>query len=425
MKKKIFAWFSVPVLVIGLFITVAKSGGHGKNVLSEGLAEPVYPAQIDEDDFEAWSAYREENRLSEEFLLKHNLFACKTADALFKEGRENVVYSPVSLYYALSLAASGTSGETAEELCRFLEVDNPEANAVDAGKLYRSVYADEATGELKIYTSLWQDNTLRLKTEFLNRAAKDFYSSVHQVDFNSENTAVDMGQWVARQTKGTISPTISIEPSQVLSILNTIYYYDEWQDHFQKDQTKPDRFYPEKGGAVTVDFMNRKFGSHSFARGENYTRSELYLKGQGYMVFVLPDEGTSLKELTDSPSALLEALEGGEEMMGEVTFKLPKFTVDSDLNVRQMMERLGVRKLFSDGDFSAMTNQKNIMVNAIKQNTHISINENGVEASAFTDIQYVGAALPKGKADMFMDRPFLFGIKANGVCLFLGVCYNP
>lgn len=65
-------------------------------------------------------------------------------------------------------------------------------------------------------------------------------------------------------------------------------------------------------------------------------------------------------------------------------------------------------------------------VSEVQQNTHIAIDENGVEAAAFTEVRYVGSAPPQGRVDMIFDRPFIYGITAeNGTLLFVGVCENP
>ena len=52
----------------------------------------------------------------------------------------------------------------------------------------------------------------------------------------------------------------------------------------------------------------------------------------------------------------------------------------------------------------------------------------GVEASSFTDRTLESAAAIEEKADradMILNRPFLFGIKNRGVWLLIGVCDHP
>ena len=59
----------------------------------------------------------------------------------------------------------------------------------------------------------------------------------------------------------------------------------------------------------------------------------------------------------------------------------------------------------------------------------MGVDEEGVEGAAYTMIALAGAGMPDDtqKAQMILDRPFLFGIRdyRNDVWLFLGVCGNP
>ena len=65
-------------------------------------------------------------------------------------------------------------------------------------------------------------------------------------------------------------------------------------------------------------------------------------------------------------------------------------------------------------------------ISGINQETHIAIDENGVEASAFTQIDYAGAAMPEGRAEMILNRPFIYAVTtSNGMILFVGICNNP
>lgn len=171
--------------------------------------------------------------------------------------------------------------------------------------------------------------------------------------------------------------------------------------------------------------MNATYGSHNYRNGDGFVSSSLGLKENGSMVFVLPDEGVPVDSLFETPDRLKEVLEGGESHMGEVVFQVPKFTADTHSDIREVMIKLGITGIFEDGDFSGMTDNKGIYISSITQDGHIAIDEKGVEASAFTDITYAGAALPEGRADLILDRPFLYGIEKNGVWLFIGVCDNP
>ena len=112
--------------------------------------------------------------------------------------------------------------------------------------------------------------------------------------------------------------------------------------------------------------------------------------------------------------------------MGEVVWKVPKFSFKSNLLLTDIISNLGASSAFSpEADFCGITDQT-AFITSIRRDTQIAIDEVGVEASAFTLIDYAGSALPEGRVKMNLDRPFIYGITAeNGSLLFVGICENP
>ena len=303
----------------------------------------------------------------------------------------------------------------------------PDSGPGDESRVFacQPVLCKDSFCQLHIASSLWVSPKLPLKDAFLDTAEEQYFAEAYEADFADEKTREAMGRWVSGQTKGLITPQLAVNSDDVMHLLNTVYFYDEWTDAFSEKHTKEDRFYLENGEEISFPFMNRKFGSHGYAKGDGFIRSYLPLKSSGSMVFVLPDPGVTAGELASSPERLYEAFEGGTSHVGEVEFKVPRFQSDSRCDVKEMMQSMGYLSLFEDGDFSQMTDADGIFVSSIRQDSHISVNEKGVEAASFTDLAYAGAALPDGKAEMILNRPFLYGIQDNGVWLFIGVCDVP
>jgi serpin B len=89
-----------------------------------------------------------------------------------------------------------------------------------------------------------------------------------------------------------------------------------------------------------------------------------------------------------------------------------------------------------DADFSGITDHL-AYISSLTQETHIAVNEDGVEASAFTEMGFAGAMPPEDRAEMILNRPFIFGITAyvsypdTNSCgsietpYFIGICENP
>ena len=118
--------------------------------------------------------------------------------------------------------------------------------------------------------------------------------------------------------------------------------------------------------------------------------------------------------------------------MGEVVFQIPKFDFSTDLDLTALARELGIERAFSaDAGFDNLLDGPQLLeyplsVGSMRQQTSIAIDENGCEAAAFTRIDYTGAAMPEGRADMILNRPFLFAVTGiDDVPLFIGVVNNP
>ena len=423
----------VLVLAIGQLSSFWYRGNLDTNAIAgtNPIMDVIYPKALAFDDLDAMWEVRDQNPVDDGFVAALNAFSYRTSAELFKQKGENINYSPLSLYYALALAASGAEGDTQKELLSLLGVMDGETLSKQSGNLYRLLYSDNDIGKLKIANSIWMDEDMNgepieFKEDFVKNAAENFYASSYSVDFANKDTGKAMAKWISDNTKGTLNPSIEPDKEQILSIINTVYFYDQWVDRFNKEKTANDVFHLADGNEVECDFMNQEFGSAGFVKGDGFTRASLGLKNAGRMIFILPDEGISPYELLAGPERMQQTFEGGEDGHGEVVWKIPKFKFGSSLTLVDMLKSLGISSAFTpDANFSGITDHM-AFITGVRQETHIAIDENGVEASAFTQIDYAGAAPPEGRAEMILDRPFIYGITAgNGTLLFMGVCENP
>ena len=389
------------------------------------LADILFPKALAYDDYDAKHQLLESNPVDETFISAVDAFSYETASAILSQSQDNVNYSPISLYYALAVAASGADGETAQELLSLLGVSDSQFLSQQCSNLYRCLYTENEMGSLKIANSLWMDRRYTWKDTFIQNAADHFYSASFSVNFSDGRTGKQMADWISEQTGHTLTPNLSLSREQILSILNTIYFKDQWITRFDTDKTASASFYPTDAAPVEWDFMNTtEYGS--FVRGDTWVRASLQLKNGGSMVFVLPDEGISVRDLAATPEQTASVFQEGETIYGTVTWSIPKFQFSTSLTLGELVQSLGVTSAFrTDADFSGMTDAP-AYFSSIRQDTYIGIDENGVEASSFTLINLDGSAMSDNEEEMILNRPFLYGITTpDGSLLFMGICENP
>lgn len=422
-KSNIWKWTA------GLLAAVMSLMGCSAGSRCKSLTQVVNPESIREDDWEARIALREENPLSEQFIGALNRFSYSSAAHILKENADskNRNYSPVSLYYALALTAQGAEGDTKAEFQDLLGMDDKDELAEACGKLFRRLYLDNQVSRFKLADSLWLKEGEEFKKGFLETARNDFYASLFQVDFTDPKTGTAMGQWISEQTNGTLMPEFETNEYEMLSIVNTVYLYDEWQDRFQEDFNQEDVFTLASGEQVTCEYMNREFDFHDYYEGEGYKGTSLRLKNTGCMVLILPDEGVNVQELL-TEETLKDMFENRERKSASVEVSLPKFKFGDSMELAEILKTMGMENAFDveKANFSSMTDEQ-IYISKVKQETHIGIDEKGAEASAYTIVEMeCGAAMVSEIYELNYNRPFLFGIVSDiGVPLFLGICNVP
>ena len=279
-------------------------------------------------------------------------------------------------------------------------------------------------GALKPSLSLWVNEKFPVSQDFLDQAAEDFYAHSYLCDFSDAATGAAMGGWLEEATGGLLGgQAVETDPETLMTLFSALYYSDQWIDEFQKDRNTEGDFHNADGSVSRAEYMNRTYSSHGWQSGEGWLSTGLGLKNGSAMYFVLPDEGVAPGDLLADRETLAEILaQNGDGGWGEVVLQLPKFQVSDSLDLRDTVTGLGAGIVFDgeQADFSNLSEDA-LCLSSVKQETTLSIDEKGVTAAAFTQLDYAGAALPDGRAELILDRPFLFFVTVGSVPLFVGM----
>lgn len=401
------------------------------------LAQAEYPEAISLQDSSKRGQRWTENQVSDATRYALNAFTYSTASKVLQNETGSGCYSPLSLYHALAILASGAEGQTREELLSLLGQSDIETLQEESGKLYRVNASEDEVDFLRICNSLWLDETgkdnrpVAYNEDWVLSTAANYYADVYQAEFAEEETVQALGAWIAEHTGGLLHPTqetLKLSPETVMAIVNTVWYRSHWSEAFDLEATGVENFTTKEGETIPVEFMHQTDYMGSCVRGANYTKASLRLT-QGKMIVVLPDEGTDVESLL-SEEQLWDIFENGEYESAEVRWSMPKFETDATYDLEEILQSLGVTTAFTEefADFSPISDMP-LYLTRVQQGTHIAVNEDGVEAAAYTleGMELAGAASEAPPVvEMNLNRPFIYLITANdGSPLFVGVVRNP
>lgn len=391
------------------------------------LVSIVYPEAISFDDSEAQYEVRQQNSVDDSIMNSLNEFSAHSASVILGSQKENVCYSPLSLYMALAMLSNGANGETQDEITAILNESDTAYLSQQMGKLFRLMYKKNDVSTFFMTNSLWMNGNFGVKKEFVDITTQNFYAAANTLDFNDPSAGDVISGWISDNTNNLLKPQIKVDPLDLLYIVNTVYLKDEWQDNFEENATTEDVFTLADGTDVKAEFMHRTFDTEVI-KGDDFTGVSLYLKDTGKMTFILPDEGVDASSLLSTPEAVKDLLNADNFQHLSVKLSLPKFSFDSEFDLIQSLKDLGMQKAFKseEADLTGITDFA-AYVSAVKQGTDITVNENGLEAAAFTYIavSLECAPMETEAIELNFNRPFVFIIENENVPVFIGAVQNP
>lgn|GEM_PF-119654 len=360
--------------------------------------------------------------MDEEFAGIRREFALKLFQEMVKEKpKENVLVAPLSVQWALAMAANGAKGETLREMEEVLCAGSSIYELDPWFRINKNSIDRDAYQQLKMANSLWlrQDRAQGIKEDFRHRIAGNFGADMNTVPFDDE-AVKKVNDWVSKSTDGMIPQIIdSFSGDEVLLLINALTFDAKWQEPFFEEHEVPEGFTSlggEKQDAVILSGRE----SDSYLQGDGY---EGFLKEYegwqyGFAVF-LPEEGTDLQDFIASltPDGLEWML---HPHIGEMSVSMPKFTSESSLDLVETLEIMGMPRAFKDADFSGIMDDPALAIDEVKHKTFIEVTREGTRAAAVTEVA-MDECLPS--VEVHVDRPFVYMIVDTtwNVPVFMGV----
>merc|ERR1712130_902190 len=276
-------------------------------------------------------------------------------------------------------------------------------------------------------------NSFKPKREYRTSLNNGFRSDIREFDFasNSLGSVQEINRYVEEVTNEKIKDLLADDDVDGLTrmvLINAVYFKANWQFAFNAEETFESSFNSPEG-SVSTQYMSREADVRMLVDNERQLQIlELpYEDSNRSMLIVLPNAGTSTNDLVQRLDGLDLASIRSNGRLATPSIFIPKFKLKFKTYLKQQMEQLGVRNLFTrTADLSGISNEALSASEAVHQ-AFIEVNEEGTEAAAATAAVVGLRTAQQRKREFFADRPFLFVVYdfAHGVTLFAGKVVNP
>ena len=321
----------------------------------------------------------------------------------------NIFISPISIYHILSLTTNGASGNTKTEMLNTLCNENQD-KMNENNKLIYSIINNFKNVEFanSIFT---RDIPI---PSFLEKA-KDYKAKIDKLKDEKQ-----INDWCSDATHGFIKKIVDkILPSDIMVLINAIYFKGKWETKFEKRLTEKREFFNYQKKTKLIDFM---YSKHEYSYFENKTIQAISLNYQDdnlEALIILPKNDYDINKYIKTFNQEEYNYITDNLFNQKIALYLPKFEMKFEAELNKVLEQLGMKLAFKENaDFSSMIKLEkgdgNIFISKIIHSSYIKIDEEGTKAAAATEVvMFRGGRGSRPEKSIVMDinHPFLFIIR--------------
>lgn len=346
-----------------------------------------------------------------------------------ENNKQNMIYSPLSIKYALAMLKEGANGNTKTQ------IENV------AGNLNLTKYNN-------INKVLSLANAVYIRDDYSKYVKKDYKNILTEkydaeIKYDSFKNAKKVNNWIEDKTLGIIKnmlpDTIVQNPDNKMLLINALAIDMEWEEQFDSEDTHGRDFYLEDGSTMIATTMNMETSSESLSYYKNKDVTVLKMDYKEYngtqleFIAIMPEKNLSnyienfdidqLNNITKKSKLASETKKG-------VNISIPRFEFDYNLKLKDDLIKLGITDAFDENvaDFSNVS-EKELYVSDALHKADIEFAEKGTKAAAATVIIMQDLAMMEEDEyiELNFDKPFLYLIRDKNTeeIWFAGTVYEP
>ncbi len=349
----------------------------------------------------------------------------------FENSKKNIIYSPLSIKYALNMLKEGANGETRTQIEKVIS------------NLSLTKY-ENIDKILSLANCIYiRDNYRKyIKEEYKNKLIEKYNS---EVNYDAFENAENINKWIEKKTLGIIPNIIDDNtvnnPNTKMLLINALAIDMAWDTPFSTNKTRGADFYLTNGNKILATMMSKNTSDDNVLYYKDKKITALSMNLEKYentqLQFIalmpsgnLPDYINNLT--TDEIDSILRKLKPASTAEQGIDISIPKFSYKYDLKLKDDLIKLGIKSAFQESaDFSGITTEPSgLYISDALHKADVKFGEEGIKAAAVTVFALQNSALPSTNVlpeEIIFDHPFVYLIrdKKTGEVWFTGALYEP
>jgi len=295
-----------------------------------------------------------------------------------KEPYKSFTFSPLSVSCALAMTSNGASGATLKEIEALI---GPSASS----NSFYSKYVAHFLPSVVISNYLAMNNKFPINQDFVKSIKGIYNAQVSNLDFGTSEATKQLNDWIKQQSNGELDNVIDITDSnELVYLINYMRFKELWKSPFHPGNTYEEVFTNDDGKTVQVPMMFQQAGEYYYEDNNCQAISMKYKDSEFRMLIVLPKH-KKINDFIASMDAkkfnhIISALKAPANY---IDLNLPRFSTNCNLDVREMLLDMMPTAFDEKADFSRLS-KAHSYINRFTQDTKITVNESGTEASNAT-----------------------------------------
>ncbi|GBP43752.1 Alaserpin [Eumeta japonica] len=305
---------------------------------------------------------------------------------------KSVVLSAFSMLPPLAQLSLASVGESHDELLHAVGLQNDNVTRAVFPVVIQQLQSAKGV-ELKLASKVYVAQGYQIQEQFEADTRRLFDSEIKNIDFfKSKEAASEINQWVEDKTNHRIKDLVqpdSLNGDTLAVLVNAIYFKGSWKTKFDKRATTDRSFHVSAANTVKIPTMYID-GEFKYGRSDELNAQLLELPYEGdeaSFLIVLPNDIEGLpaleEKLKENPALLTEASKHMHST--EVKVFLPKFKIETTTDLKEVLQKIGVTKMFNSRSArleNLLKTEEPLYVSEAIQKAFIEVNEEGAEAAA-------------------------------------------